>query len=408
MADIRSLSPHYDVIVVGARVAGAATAMLLARAGMRVLAVDRQAHGSDTLSTHALMRPAVMQLARWGLLDRLIGSGTPLITTTTFHYEGHEVPVAIRPEPGIPGLIAPRRTLLDRTIVHAAREAGATVVHDVSVRGLIVDGRGRTRAVAIRDQHGLERTVSALHVVGADGLGSTVAREVHAQVMVRGRASVAHIYGYTAVPHLTGYHWYFAPGLAGGVIPTNDGLSCVVVSVPTVRFDAECRFNLAASRVAALEKLAPDVASRVGTAGVIRAFRGTPGLLRQACGPGWILVGDAGFFRDPLTSHGISDALRDAEGAAAALLADTAAAIQRFQEERDAFALPILSATDAISSFDWSLEDLPGRHKRFSDAMKAETALLSARSACDRVVPLTAQGMPPASVASRLVSADQV
>ena len=87
MSDIRSLSPHYDVVVVGARVAGAATAMLFARAGMRVLAVDRQGYGSDTLSTHALMRPAVMQLARWGLLDRLIESGTPVITTTTFHYE---------------------------------------------------------------------------------------------------------------------------------------------------------------------------------------------------------------------------------------------------------------------------------------------------------------------------------
>ncbi|MBS3647305.1 FAD-dependent monooxygenase [Pseudaminobacter sp. 19-2017] len=395
MSDIRSLSPHYDVVVVGARVAGAVTAMLLARAGMRVLAVDRQGYGSDTLSTHALMRPAVMQLARWGVLDRLIESRTPVITTTTFHYEGREVPVAIRPEPGIPGLIAPRRTVLDRTLVDAASAAGATIVHDVSVRGLLVDERSRVCGVELRDDNGQARVVSARHVVGADGLGSTVARQTQARVKVRGRSSVAHIYGYSPVSSLGGYHWYFAPGLAGAVIPTNDGLSCVVVSVPTTRFDAEFRFNLAATRLAALDKLAREVAVHAAAGSPVRAFRGTPGLLRQGYGPGWLLVGDAGFFRDPLTSHGISDAMRDAEGVASALLADSEAAMRRFEDERDAFALPILEATEAISSFEWAIEELPERHKRFSDVLKAETALLAARSACDRVAPLSHAAHPP-------------
>jgi 2-polyprenyl-6-methoxyphenol hydroxylase-like FAD-dependent oxidoreductase len=404
MADIRSLSSHYDVIVVGGRVAGAATAMLLARAGVSVLVVDRQGYGSDTLSTHALMRPAVIQLARWGLLNRLLDSGTPLITSTTFHYGDREVPVAIRSEAGIPGLIAPRRTVLDRTFADAAVEAGATVVHDVTVRALTLDGQCRTRGAILRDAEGRECAVTAGHVVGADGLGSTVARQVGAKVTERGGASVAHIFGYCAVPHLDGYHWYFAPGLAGGVIPTNDSQSCVVVSVPTSIYDTQFRFDLAASRRAALEKLAPDVAAHAAFPGPIRAFRGTPGLLRQACGPGWLLVGDAGFFRDPLTSHGISDALRDAEGAVAALLAGTEVAMQRFEAERDSFALPILATTDAVSSFDWSLEELPERHKRFSDAMKSEGALLSARSACDRIAPLAVQERPPPAAASRLAS----
>ncbi len=130
MLPVAACRPSYDVIIVGARCAGAAAALLLARAGMRVLAVDRQSYGSDTLSTHALMRPAVMQLARWGLLNPLIRSGAPVITSTTFHYGGHEVVIPIRQEPGIPGLIAPRRTVLDRLLVDAARDAGATVVHD--------------------------------------------------------------------------------------------------------------------------------------------------------------------------------------------------------------------------------------------------------------------------------------
>jgi len=65
-------------------------------------------------------------------------------------------------------------------------------------------------------------------------------------------------------------------------------------------------------------------------------------------------------------------------------------------------ALPILAATDAISGFDWTLDELPERHKRFSDAMKAETALLSARSACDRVAPLAARRAPATAGALRL------
>ena len=97
-----------------------------------------------------------------------------------------------------------------------------------------------------------------------------------------------------------------------------------------------------------------------------------------------MLVGDAGFFRDPLTSHGISDALRDAEGAAMAILSDRESALREFQEVRDSLALPILETTDAISAFDWSLEELPERHKRFSEAMKSEVAVLAARAARDR------------------------
>ena len=85
-AQSRRHEPRWDVIVVGARVAGAATAMLLARAGLRVLCVDRARYGSDTLSTHALMRGGVLQLQRWGLLDAVVAAGTPPVRRTVFHY----------------------------------------------------------------------------------------------------------------------------------------------------------------------------------------------------------------------------------------------------------------------------------------------------------------------------------
>ncbi|WP_095088335.1 NAD(P)/FAD-dependent oxidoreductase [Mesorhizobium sophorae] len=392
-SDIIPLYSHYDTIIVGARCAGASTAMLLSRAGLRVLAVDRQSYGSDTLSTHALMRPAVMQLSRWGLLQPLIQSGAPVIRSTTFHYGEQEVTVPIRLEPNIPGLIAPHRAVLDRMLVDAARAAGATVLHDTPVRDLIFDRHGSVRGIVLRDASGQTREVSADLVIGADGLGSFVARKVEARTLVQGRCSVAHVFGYASAPALSGYHWYFGRNLSGGMIPTNDGLACIVASMPTERFDMEFRFDLSAAQLA-LASLAPGLGSLVfGDGGErLKAFRGAPGRLRQAYGPGWILVGDAGFFRDPLTSHGISDALRDAEGAATAILSFRRSALQEFQEVRDSLALPLLETTDAISAFDWSLEELPERHKRFSEAMKSEVAVLSARAEFDQEVPPTLQG----------------
>ena len=80
------MNTTWDVIIVGARVAGASTALLLARAGLRVLCVDRARFGSDTLSTHALMRGGTVQLHRWGLLADIVAAGTPPVRRTVFHY----------------------------------------------------------------------------------------------------------------------------------------------------------------------------------------------------------------------------------------------------------------------------------------------------------------------------------
>ena len=297
----------------------------------------------------------------------------------------------IRSEPGIPGLVAPRRTVLDRMLVDRARAAGATVLHDTAVHELTFDRHGRVRGVTLRDAVGQTRSLGAGLVVGADGQGSLVARVAGARTLVQGHCSAAHVFGYAPAPALSGYHWYFGPQLSGGVIPTNDGLACIVASVPTDRFDTEFRFDLAAAQ-RALAALAPGLSTAIAgsCAGRLKAFRGAPGRLRQAYGPGWMLVGDAGFFRDPLTSHGISDALRDAEGAAMAIMSDSQSALREFQEIRDCLALPILETTDAISDFDWSLEELPARHKRFSEAMKSEVAVLSARAELHRAARLAA------------------
>ncbi|RWG76593.1 MAG: NAD(P)/FAD-dependent oxidoreductase [Mesorhizobium sp.] len=371
---------HYDAIIVGARCAGASTALLLARAGLKVLVIERRPYGSDTLSTHALMRPAVLQLSRWGLLKPLIEAGTPLIEATTFHYGDEEITIALDAGPDLPGLIAPRRTMLDRMLVDAARKAGAEFQHDMAVAGLFADTQGRVRGVEIRSAGRDVLQVSAGIVIGADGIGSLVAKRSNARVLRQGAVSAAHVYGYAPVEPGAGYHWYFRDGLAGSFIPTNDGLACIVASVPTRLFDQRFRADHARARMAVLEALSPALAAQADRAAKdtrLQAFRGVPGYIRQACGPGWALVGDAGFFRDPLTAHGISDALRDAAGLAHAVLDGSEAAFAAWQQERDLFASQILDTTDAVAGFDWTLADIGERHRRFSAVMKAEVQALA-------------------------------
>src|SRR5262245_38378596 len=132
MNPLGDLAPRYDAVIVGARCAGAATALLLARAGAKVLVVDRQAYGSDTMSTHARMRGGGLQLKRWGVIPELVAAGTPPIRSTTFHYGDEAIRVDLKPDHGVDRLFAPRRTVLDPLLVDAARDAGAEVRHGIS------------------------------------------------------------------------------------------------------------------------------------------------------------------------------------------------------------------------------------------------------------------------------------
>src|SRR5262245_13372976 len=175
-----------DAIVVGARCAGAATAMLLARSGARVVLVDKGAYGTDMLSTHALMRGAVLQLDRWGVLPDIVATGTPPIRSTTFCYSESEATVPIEPKYGVTALFAPRRTVLDRLLVDAAFKSGVDIRYGVRVDSVKVDTRGRVIGIAAVEG-GKRREIDADIVVGADGLHSTIARQVRAPRIVEGR-----------------------------------------------------------------------------------------------------------------------------------------------------------------------------------------------------------------------------
>lgn len=377
------MNREYDAIIAGARCAGAATAMLLARRGLRVLVVDRSSYGADTISTHALMRGAVMQLARWGVLDAIKAEGSQPVTRATFHYGDEAVTVPIRPGDGVDALYAPKRTVLDPVLVDAARDWGAEVRYGVTLTGLIRSADGRVRGAALQDRAGAVSEVSAGLVIGADGVRSTVASLAGAETLVEGKAAAGVIFGYFAGLPNEGYRWFYRPGMTAGAIPTSDGETCVFLALPaatlrdgTARPDERFRAGLAAID----GRLAGQVA-RAAPVGRLRLFGGVRGYLRRATGPGWALVGDAGYFKDPVTAHGITDAFRDAELLTRAVASGTDQALEDYGYLRDALSLPLFEVTDAVAALDWNLEELKARLAGLNEAMKTEVRVLRAVTA---------------------------
>jgi flavin-dependent dehydrogenase len=374
---------RYDVIVVGARVAGAATAMLLARSGLRVLLVDRDRYGADTLSTHALMRGSVYLLSRWGLLDRIVEAGTPPVRRTRFDYGSDSVTVTIKPTLGVQALYAPRRTVLDPVLVDAAAAAGAEVRFGVSVAGLLRDGSGRVVGIHGRDRSGSAVAARAPLTVGADGTRSTVAREAGAATARVGDGASAIIYGYWSDLPAPGYEWFYRPGHSAGIIPTNAGEVCVFAGTAANHVTADDRADLPGTYQRLLTAATGGDDGRLAHARPPRRLHtwvGRPSYIRQAHGPGWALVGDAGAYLDPLSTHGITDALRDAELLVRALMGtgDVSAALSWFAERRDGVVEPLFRVVDQIAGYRWDLARVRRHLIELSSAMSAEAELIAA------------------------------
>jgi 2-polyprenyl-6-methoxyphenol hydroxylase-like FAD-dependent oxidoreductase len=354
---------RHDVVVVGARCAGAATALLLARAGHDVVLVDRTTFPADTLSTHAIARSGVVQLGRWGMLDRVLASGAPPLRDIAFHDADGVVTRRLGARHGVDALVAPRRTVLDALLVEAARAAGADVRTGVTVEGVTRTGEGRVSGVLARSGDGGHELAGRL-IVGADGLRSRIARAVGARTL-RAEAPLGSTH-YTYVagdwPQL---EYHLGDGAFGGVFPTHGREACVWVCAP-----------------AEAARTVPRLAGRTRTTRA-RGAVALPNHVRAGVGPGWALVGDAAYHRDPVTGHGMSDAFRDADLLAEAIddvLAgeDEAAALGSYERRRVAMLTPLFDVACEMIRF-------PHRDRfralqiRLGHLIDAESAVLAAR-----------------------------
>jgi flavin-dependent dehydrogenase len=380
---------RWDVVVVGARAAGAATALLLARLGHDVLLLDRAVFPSDTLSTHQIARTGVVQLHRWGLLQAVLDSGAPAIRQVTFSTPTESTTRQIKHKSGVDLLVAPRRYILDPIVARAAADAGADLRLGVTVTGLHRDDAGRVTGVYGHDRVGVPIDVQARFVVGADGLGSRVARAVAARVISdRGDAGAVQ-YAYYGGIDWRGIELIAADRALTGVFPTHDGQACIWICSPST--DAHQARRAASLRedafTAYLERTAPELAQRLRVAQRTTPVRGmlrTPNYVRQAQGPGWALVGDAGYHRDAVTGHGLSDAYRDAELLAVALHrwlraeVDEMTALTGYQLQRDEALREIYELTCALATYP-PVPEFVELQKRLSVAIDVEAAEAAAR-----------------------------
>jgi flavin-dependent dehydrogenase len=274
--------------------------------------------------------------------------------------------------------------VLDRVLVDAAVEAGATVRHRVRAADLVRGSGGRVEGVVLQDDGGERVPLGAATVIGADGLRSAVASLVGAPVARRGRHASAVLYGYWSGLPADGYEWHWGRGAAAGIMPTNDGHVLLYAGVSSRRFAEETWRDVAGGYRRIIEEAAPDLAARLAGArlvGSLRGFPGQPGYLRRPWGPGWALVGDAAHFKDPITAHGITDALRDAELLADAVAKGTEAAMAEYECVRDGLSTRLFDVTDRIASCVWPPPELKALHQALSDEMKREVAALVDRHA---------------------------
>jgi 2-polyprenyl-6-methoxyphenol hydroxylase-like FAD-dependent oxidoreductase len=374
-----SVTTHHDVVIVGARAAGAATALLLARAGLDVLVLDRSPAGTDTLSTHALLRPGVVQLHRWGVLDAVIAAGTPPVRRTTFVYADEVVPVPLKPAHGVDALYAPRRTVLDPILAGAAAEAGADIRYETTITGVVRDVSGRVTGVE-GAAHGRPVRHLARWVIGADGVRSMIARAVGAPVERQGTGATAAVYGYWSDLAADGYEWIFRPNACAGAIPTNHGQTCVFALAGPSWIGRGGIDSLRRMVAAASPSLAERLALATAPAGV-RSFNGRPGYLRRPWGSGWALVGDAGYWKDPISAHGLTDAFRDAELLARAIICAAAgepevAAFDEYHRTRDRLSIPLFDVVDRIAGMRWTDAEIPGLLLELNAIMNEEIEMI--------------------------------
>lgn len=308
------MSESFDVIVVGARCAGAPLATMLARDGLRVCLLDKDRFPSDTLSTHGIQPAGVQVLERIGVLDSLLELAPPIHRLRMVFGEVSTPAADVVAITGGPGLSV-RRIGLDRILVDAAADAGAEVRVQTAVTGMVAEG-GRVTGVTTTSGD-----LQAPLVVGADGTRSAVAQMVGAREYNQTPNGRVFMWAYYEADPTGGEMWIGKIGDHTYLgLPTDGGLTLVGVCPSIDRRD-----QVRADREAVFEaglRAWPELHAGVAGArreGSLRTMANLQGFFRPSAGPGWALVGDAGHFKDPTPGQGIADALRQAEKLAAAI-----------------------------------------------------------------------------------------
>jgi 2-polyprenyl-6-methoxyphenol hydroxylase-like FAD-dependent oxidoreductase len=383
---------NYDAIVIGARCAGSPSAMLLARKGYRVLLVDKATFPSDTMSTHLVHPPGVAALERWGLLDRLVATGCPPVERYSFDFGPVSVAGSPRPIDGEARAFGPRRTILDKLLVDAAAEAGAEVREAFTVEEIVTDD-GRVTGIRGHSKGGDSVVEKAKVVVGADGKHSLLVKAVEPEAYDERPSQLAMYYAYWSDLPVEGFETTIRAENRRGwaALPTHDGLTCMPFGWPVEEFAAN-KSDVEGNFFKAID-LAPEFAERVRAAKRESKFVGSaelPGYFRKPFGPGWALVGDAGYHKNPITAMGINDAFRDAELVAGAL--DDAfggrrsfeAGMTSYQQTRDREATPVYEFTFQFAT----MEPPPPEMQQLIGAMQGN------QEAQDEFISVQAATMP--------------
>jgi 2-polyprenyl-6-methoxyphenol hydroxylase-like FAD-dependent oxidoreductase len=346
----------YDAIVVGARCAGSPTAMLLARKGYRVLLVDKASFPSDVVNGYYLQQHAVLRLRRWGLLDKLRSSNCPPLRILTFDFGEFSLTGSPPPAEDVADGFAPRRIVLDKILVDAAVAAGVELRENFPIEGLLWDG-DRVVGIRSRTSTGAQVTESAHIVIGADAGNSIVARSVNAQTYNVKPTLICWYFAHWSGVVTHGVEFYLRNRRALIASYTNDGLTVVLTGCPYEEFPA-FRSDPERHYFNSLDLVA-DLAERVHSGKQVDRLVGTvntANFFRRPYGPGWGLVGDTGYHRDPSTAQGIADSFRDAELLSDAIDAGLAGreqlhkALAAYEEKRNSAVMPMYEFTSQLAN----------------------------------------------------------
>ena len=302
----------FDVIIVGARVAGSVLATLLGQQGHRVLLLDKSHFPSDTLSTHFFRAHALRVFERLGVLDE-IQDAAPHLTTLWNYIDGHVISDSVEaPEEHLSYFLCERRITLDWILFQRVeREPNVEIHQGATVRELIWQ-EGRVAGVRWREANGMNEARARV-VIGADGFYSTLARSLEpayeTQFPVQRCMYYTYFQGIEPLAENTFAEHHFVGDTLTYVFPTDANLTLVALSMPIDEFSSFKKEPLKrlSTHLDSLPLLAPrlrvaEVAAKVKGAGNIPCYQRVP------YGPGWALVGDAHQVMDPWSGMGIDHA----------------------------------------------------------------------------------------------------